>query len=65
MAFHGQGVKPDVIIQTADLISVVMTMFQVKKMTQRGFFIQPANNIECTLCVQTEAIFMSRLAKIL
>lgn len=50
MAFQGQGVKLDIIIRTADLISVVTTMFQVKKIRLREFSLsiqQILSNAHC------------------
>lgn len=51
VAFHGQGVKPDIIIQTADLISVVMTMFQVKKTRLREVSLSIQQIISNAHCV--------------
>ena len=50
-AFHGQGVKPDIIIQTAHLISVVMTMFQVKKIRLREVSLSIQQIISNAHCV--------------
>lgn len=52
VAFHGQGVKFDIIIQTADLISVITTMFQVKKTRLRevSLSIQSKNYRTHTVC---------------
>lgn len=35
VTFHGRGVKLDIVIGTADLISVVTTMLQVKRIKLR------------------------------